>query len=235
MSNVNLHSRIHNGTSRAIVGLLASLPLWLITSATALPQSASDLATTHDWAKQKASDRKVRAAVLRAGPTSGDPCQSQFGRGPYDPLRCIEQRKREWIVLLRVARADALAAQTVKRTIPKIVEGLSAVEREWRSLSPSAKERRLVVRSEVVEAAKESGGGVERALQTIIDDPRRSQDTRATATITLAASRRRGGFRGLGDLLECLDCLCCCPENCPCCDYGWPRDILNGQRTLTPR
>jgi len=195
-----------------ILNLFISLFLLLIFSSSAFAQSSADLAATRDWLKSKAQDRNVRAA-LRSSPN--DPCVLQKETGPhYDPLPCIDKQKKEWAAMLQLARGDAKASPTVINTIQKIVKELSAQADRWNALSPAEKDRQIAIGREIAEQVKKSDNNIQRGLQTIINDPSRSQDTRATAGTMLAASRGRGSW--------CVpDCICVGPYACPCCS-GFP-------------
>ncbi|MCM3871626.1 MAG: hypothetical protein ND895_13165 [Pyrinomonadaceae bacterium] len=205
---------------------ISSVSLMLIFGFSALAQSSSDIVETHKWVRSIGQDRSGREQVLKLRTASGDPCDTQNGPGPFDPLPCVDLQKKEWLAMMR--RADYIQAPViVKRTIPRIVESLNNFENQWKSLSPAEREKRIRQRKELQQAIKQTQARIE-SLEKIADDPARSPETR-TAARTLLATR---GFQ-ISFISECPVCYCCCPQDCSCssvCEYSWPSDLWRNPR-----
>jgi hypothetical protein len=220
MKNSTLNVVMRRLTASLFVGLLKGIALVFALAVATAAQSPSELATTHKWLQSKSGDRAVMASL---GASQNDPCDPRNETGPYDPLPCINSQKNQWIAVQKVARTDPQAAQGVRKTIDKIVEGLTANEKQWRSLSPAMRDQEIAVREEIADSVRKSGGSVTAGLEAVTQDSGRSQQARSAAKRMLTVSKDQGG---IGWLFGCLICYCVTAEGCPCCSYGVPRDIL---------
>ena len=212
------------GTTRAMIlgafcSVLLSMP-WLL----AFAQSSLNSKETRRWVQNKAQDREVRAALKgdRAKPEA-DPCNPGDGTGSFDPLQCIEHQRRGWKALSDVAQRDPQASAAVRATIQKMVRELVALENQWRGLPQRERSQRLSIRTELLEAVKKEGNNVDAGLRRIINDPSKSQMTRAVAQGLLASCKQNNGDRRTADPLRsfslCINCWCVKGEGCPCGGY----------------
>ncbi|MCM3905374.1 MAG: hypothetical protein ND866_27065 [Pyrinomonadaceae bacterium] len=212
--------------ARVPMNLFCSVTLLLIFFSPSLAQSSSDIVETHKWVMSMGQDRSVREQVLKLRTASGNPCDTQNGPGPFDPLPCVDLQKKEWLAMMK--RAEYIQAPViVKRTIPRIVESLNNFENHWKSLSPPEREKRIRQRKELQQAIKQTQARIE-SLEKIANDPGRSQETRTAATTLLATP----GFQ-ISYISKCPVCYCCCPQDCSCssvCEYRWPSDLWRSQR-----
>lgn len=225
MSNSSFIRNLGRNSARVPMNLFLAAALLLIFFSQSFAQS-SDVVETHKWVRSMGQDRSVREEVLKLRTASGDPCDTQNGPGPFDPLPCVDLQKKEWLAMMR--RAEYIQAPViVKRTIPQIVESLNNFENQWKSLSPAEREKRSRQRKELQQAIKETQARIE-SLEKIANDPARSQETR-TAARTLLATR---GFQ-ISFISKCPVCYCCCPQDCSCssvCEYRWPSDLWRNPR-----
>ena len=214
-------SRVANfqGKERSLFfNLFGSFSLLLIFFASALAQSDSDLAATYKWLNSKAQDPGAKAALRSISSAS---CGPQKGAGAYDPLPCIDKQKKEWAAMLEIARGDAATSATVINTIQKIVTELSARADRWNALSPAEKNRQIAIQTEIMQWVQKSGNNMQRGLQTIINDPSRSQATRDAAR-TMLLVPKGGGPRKCNP-----NCACVYFPSCTCCTgFPWPSTII---------
>jgi hypothetical protein len=130
--------------------------------------------------------------------------RTRKGSGSYDPLPCIDKQKKEWAAMLEIARGDAATSATVINTIQKIVTELSARADRWNALSPAEKNRQIAIQTEIMQRVQKSGNNMQRGLQTIINDPSRSQATRDAARTMLLVPKGGGSTEMQSQLCVCL-------------------------------